>query len=130
MFLANCCAVGSSGDRELTVCQSLHAPVCMYVDLSGFWRQAMGQSCPRTLMQRCIDFSGQSWRISERIESRKVSSCQFPVSSIRCTQLEKLRLEKPEVVERCSATAGLSLGECPLPFQKLACQNNVQLTVE
>eukprot|EP00913_Durusdinium_trenchii_P023770 g22324.t1 len=25
--------------------------------------------------------------------------------------LEKLRMDKPEVVERCSATAGLSLGE-------------------
>lgn len=29
-------------------------------------------------------------------------------------QLEKLRLEKPEIVERCSATAGLSLGECAI----------------
>ena len=28
-------------------------------------------------------------------------------------QLEKLRLDQPEVVENCSATAGLSLGECP-----------------
>jgi len=61
-------------------------------------------------------------------ESKVVKS--VPVSSISCTQLEKLRLEKPEVVERCSATAGLSLGECPLPFQKLACQNDGQLTVE
>merc|ERR1719188_1505274 len=37
--------------------------------------------------------------------------CQPAMFLANCCALEKLRMEKPEVVERASATAGLSLGE-------------------
>ena len=47
----------------------------------------------------------------EKLEETKY--CQPAMFLANCCALEKLRLEKPEVVERCSATAGLSLGECP-----------------
>lgn len=45
----------------------------------------------------------------DKLEETKF--CQPAMFLANCCALEKLRLEKPEVVERCSATAGLSLGE-------------------
>mmetsp|Transcript_83118 Transcript_83118/g.238791 ORF Transcript_83118/g.238791 Transcript_83118/m.238791 type:complete len:430 (-) Transcript_83118:44-1333(-) len=45
----------------------------------------------------------------EKLEETKY--CQPAMFVANCCALEKLRLEKPEVVERASATAGLSLGE-------------------
>jgi len=45
----------------------------------------------------------------EKLEDTKF--CQPAMFLANCCALEKLRLEKPEIVERASATAGLSLGE-------------------
>lgn len=45
----------------------------------------------------------------EKLEETKF--CQPAMFLANACALEKLRMDKPEVVERCSATAGLSLGE-------------------
>ncbi|CAJ1437928.1 unnamed protein product, partial [Effrenium voratum] len=45
----------------------------------------------------------------EKLEETKF--CQPAMFLANCCALEKLRLDQPEVVENCSATAGLSLGE-------------------
>eukprot|EP00931_Biecheleriopsis_adriatica_P103701 TRINITY_DN78503_c0_g1_i1.p1 TRINITY_DN78503_c0_g1~~TRINITY_DN78503_c0_g1_i1.p1 ORF type:complete len:438 (-),score=109.19 TRINITY_DN78503_c0_g1_i1:6-1286(-) len=45
----------------------------------------------------------------EKLEETKY--CQPAMFLANCCALEKLRLEKPEIVERATATAGLSLGE-------------------
>merc|ERR1719401_3192600 len=45
----------------------------------------------------------------EKLEETKF--CQPALFVANCCALEKLRLEKPEIVERASASAGLSLGE-------------------
>merc|ERR1719245_2625860 len=45
----------------------------------------------------------------EKLEETKY--CQPAMFLANCCALEKLRIEKPDVVERASASAGLSLGE-------------------